>query len=110
MRVGSAGARGRLECPQVHVKFSGELIKWQELVLSLVMNDRFSGTLQYGCGNDSSAAIPWPVGFERNRQERGERALAQADRSTQLAKLVHRWAHHAIRWGWRKGTSGLLDR
>ena len=45
MRVGSAGARGRLECPQVHVKFSGELIKWQELVLSLVMNDRFSGTL-----------------------------------------------------------------
>ena len=45
MRVEPAGARGPLECPQVHVKFPGELIKWQELVLSLVMNDRFSGTL-----------------------------------------------------------------
>jgi hypothetical protein len=68
MRVESAGASGRLECPQVHVKFPGELIEWQELVLSLVMNDRFSGTLQYGCGNDSSTAIPPPVGLERNRQ------------------------------------------
>jgi hypothetical protein len=30
-----------LECPQVHV----EPIEWQELVLWLVMNDGFSGTL-----------------------------------------------------------------
>jgi hypothetical protein len=90
MRVEPAGARGRLECPHVHVQFPGELIKWQELVLSLVMNDRFSGTLEYSCGNDSSAAIPWPVGLERNRQERGERALSQTDRSTQLSELVHR--------------------
>jgi hypothetical protein len=33
----------------VHVKFPGELIEWQELVLSLVMNDRFSRTPQDGC-------------------------------------------------------------
>jgi hypothetical protein len=46
----------RCECPQVHVQFPGELIKWQEFVLSLVMHDRFSGTLAYGCGSDSSAA------------------------------------------------------
>ena len=39
------GARGRLERPYVHVQFPGELIKWQEFVLSLVMNDRFSGAL-----------------------------------------------------------------
>ena len=96
MRVESAGAGGRVERPQVHVKFPGELIKWQELVLSLVMNDRFSGTLQDDCGNDSSSAIPWPVGLERNRQERGELALSQTDRSTQLAQLVHRCAHDAI--------------
>ena len=45
MRLESAGARGRLERPYVHVQFPGELIKWQEFVLSLVMNDRFSGAL-----------------------------------------------------------------
>jgi hypothetical protein len=50
----------------VHVQFLGELFEWQEFVLSLVMNDRFSGTLQYGCGSDSSTAIPWSVGLERN--------------------------------------------
>ena len=96
MRVESAGARGRVECPQVHVKFFGELMKWQELVLSLVMNHRFSGTLQYGCGDDSSPAIPRPVSFEGNRQERGELALSQADRATQVAQLVHRRADDAI--------------
>ena len=67
MRLESAGARGRLERPEVHVQFAGELVKWQEFVLSLVMNDRFSGALSWhGCGNDSSAAIQWPVSFERN--------------------------------------------
>ena len=66
MHLESTGARGRLERPKVHVQFLGELIEWQEFVLSLVMNDRFSGTLQYGCGNDSSTAIPWSVGLERN--------------------------------------------
>jgi hypothetical protein len=81
----------------VHVQFPGELIKWQEFVLSLVMHDRFSGTLAYGCGSDWSAAIPWPVGLDRNRQERSERASPQTDRSTQLAKRVHRWAHDATR-------------
>ena len=96
MRVESARASGRVECPQVHVKFPGEPIEWQELVLSLVMNDCFSGTLQYGCGDDSSPAIPWPVGLEGNRQERGELALSQADRAPQLAQLVHRGAHDAI--------------
>jgi hypothetical protein len=45
MRVESAGARGRLECPQMHVQFPGELMKGQELVLLPVMDDRFSGTL-----------------------------------------------------------------
>src|SRR5204863_3950274 len=76
MRVESAGASRRVDCPQVHVKFFGEPIKWQELVLLLVMNDRFSGTLQHGCGDGSSPAIPWSVSFERNRQERGEVALS----------------------------------
>jgi hypothetical protein len=50
----------------VHVQFLGELIEWQEFVPSLVMNDRFSGALQYGCGSDSPTAIPWPVSFERD--------------------------------------------
>ena len=110
MRVESAGASRRVECPQVHVKFLGELIKWQELVLSLVMNDRFSGMLQYDCGDDSSPAIPWSVGLEGNRQERRELALSQADRAMQLAQLVHRGAHDAISCGRSKATSGLYDR
>ena len=59
------------------VLFLGALIKWQEFVLSLVMHERFSGTLAYGCGSDSSAAIPWPVGLDWNRPERSERALSQ---------------------------------
>jgi hypothetical protein len=50
----------------VDVQFLGELIERQEFVLSLVMNDRFSGALQYGCGSDSSTATPWPVGLEWN--------------------------------------------
>jgi hypothetical protein len=66
MRVESAGARGRLECPQVHVKFSGELIEWQELVPSLVMGDRFAGTLQHCDGDHAPPTIPWPVSLERN--------------------------------------------
>ena len=91
-------------------EFLGELIEWQQLVLSLVMNDRVAGTLQYGYGDDSSPAIPWPEGFERNRQQRGELALSQTDRATQLAKLVHRCAHDAIRRGCSKATSGLHGR
>ena len=40
VRVESTRARGRLERAQVDVQFPGELIKWQEFVLSLVMSDR----------------------------------------------------------------------
>jgi hypothetical protein len=79
-------------------------------VLSLVMNDRFSGTVQYGCGNDSPTAIPWSVGLEGNRQERGELTLSQTNRQTQLAKFVHRCADDAMRCGRRKATSGLHGR
>jgi hypothetical protein len=78
-------------------------------VLSLVMNDRFSGTLPYACGDDSSPAIPGPIGLEGNRQERGELALSQADRAPQLAQLVHRGAYDAIECGRSKATSGLYD-
>jgi hypothetical protein len=46
----------------------------------------------------------------RHAQERGELALSQTDRSTQLAKLIHRWAHDAMGCDCRKATSGLHDR
>jgi hypothetical protein len=94
----------------VNAKLTCELIEWQELVLSLMLHDRFSGTLQYRRGHDSPTAIPWAVGLERNRQECGELALPQADRATRFAKLVHRRPHDAIRWGGRKATSGLYGR
>ena len=48
----------------------------------LVVSDRFAGTMEYCCGDDSPSAIPWPEGLERNRQERGELALPQTDGST----------------------------
>ena len=92
------------------MQFPRELIKWQEFVLSLVMHDRFSGALEYAYGNDASAAIPWPVGLERNREECGEFALSQTDRSTQLAELIHRGAQHAMRCRGRKATSGIYGR
>ena len=107
MRVESAGASRRVECPQVHVKFVGEPIKWQELVLLLVMNDRFSGTLQHDCREGPSPAIPWSVSFEGNRQERGELALSEADRATQVAQLIPHGAHDAIECGRSTATSGL---
>ena len=94
----------------MHAQFLGELIEWQQLVLPPVLNDRFAGTLQDGCRNDPSPAIPRPERLERNRQERGELALSHIDRTPQFAKLVHRWAHDAIRRGYRKATSGLYDR
>jgi hypothetical protein len=90
VRVESAGPDCGLQRADVDVEFLGQLVKRQSLVLSLVMGDRFAGTLQHRNGYNSSTAVPWPEGLERNRQERGELALSQTDRSTQLAKLVHR--------------------
>ena len=88
--IESARPDGRLQRTNVDVEFIGQLVQQQPLVLSPVVGYRFAGTLQHRAGNYSSAAIPWPVGLERNRQERGELALSQTDRSTQVAKLVHR--------------------
>jgi hypothetical protein len=79
-------------------------------VLSLVMNDRCAGTLQYGDGNDASAAIEWSVGLGGNGQERGELPLSQTNRPTQLAELSHHCGDDAMRCGCRKATSGLHDR
>ena len=79
-------------------------------MLSLVMNDHVSGTLQYGHGNDSSAAIEWSVGLGGNRQERRELPLSQTNRPTQLAELIHHCGDDAMRCGSRKATSGLHDR
>ena len=89
MRSESAGPDGSLQRTDMNVEFLGQLAERQPLVLSLVMGDRFAGTLQYRDGDHASPAIPWPEGLERNRQDRGELALSQPDRSTQLAKLVH---------------------
>jgi hypothetical protein len=106
----SLPVRGRLECPEMDVQLVGELIEWQKLVLSLVVSDRCSGTLQYGDGNNSSAAIEWSVGLDGNRQERGELPLPQTNRPTQLAELIHHCGDDAMRCRCRKATSGLHDR
>jgi hypothetical protein len=50
----------------VYAQLTSKLIEGQELVLSLVMHDRFSRTLQHRRGHDSSTAVPWSVGLERN--------------------------------------------
>jgi hypothetical protein len=50
----------------VHPKLTRQLIEWQELVLSLVLHDGFSGTLQHRRGHVSSTAVPRSVGLERN--------------------------------------------
>jgi len=63
------------------------MVIWR-LISMLVLGDRFVGTLQYGCGDDSSPTIPWPEGLEGKYC--GALALSQTDRSTQLAKFVHR--------------------
>jgi hypothetical protein len=90
VRLESARSDGGLQRSDMDVEFLGQLVKRQRLVVSLVMGDRSAGTPQHRDGDDSSPAVVWPEGLERNRQERSELALSQADRSTQLAKLVHR--------------------
>jgi hypothetical protein len=90
VRRESAGPDGGLQRADVDVKLLGQLVKRQSLVLSLVMGDRFAGTLEHRDRDNSSPAIPWPEGFERNRQQCGEFPLSEVGRSTQLAKRVHR--------------------
>jgi hypothetical protein len=85
VRVDSAGPDGGLQRADVDVEFLGQLVKWQLFVPSLVIGDRVAGTLQHCDGDDASPAIPRTEGLERNRQERGELALSQTGRSTQLA-------------------------
>jgi hypothetical protein len=68
VRRESAGPDGGLQRADVDVKLLGQLVKRQSLVLSLVMGDRFAGTLEHRNRDNSSPAIPWPEGFERNRQ------------------------------------------
>ena len=43
--------------------YPAAMIIWR-LISMLVWGDRFAGTLQYGCGDASSPAIPWPEGLE----------------------------------------------
>jgi hypothetical protein len=110
VRLKSARSDGGLQRSDVDVEFLGQLVKRQRLIMSLVMGDRSAGTLQHRDGDDSSPAVPWPEGLERYREQRGEFALSQADRSTQLAKLVHRSAHDAIGGARRKAASGVHGR
>ncbi len=85
MRVEPAGPDGGLQCTDMNVEFLGQLAERQPFVLPLMMGDRFARALQHRDGDSASPTIQWPVGFERNRQQRSELALPQTDRSTQLA-------------------------
>jgi hypothetical protein len=110
VRVESTGPDRGLQRSHVDVEFLGQLIERQPLVLSLVAGDRFTGTSQHWDGDHTSPAVPWPERLERNRQQRGELALSQTGRSTQLTQFVHRCAHDAIHRGCRKATSGIHGR